>query len=605
MAALRFLLLFLAAWTVAETASAQRVRSTSDPSAALRMSRGPYYAEVPIVLQLQIEGFSKDPAPEITAGQVPENAELQLISLSPNHSSMVRIVNGRRQAWERTSWVANYELILKEPGSASTPTFAITQGSKSAAVGSRRVVASEVPLSDQIGIELILPERPVFPGQRVPIQIIMKLAVGLQDKVSDYTIRSPLAALLGDFSFVDQPLKRGDQALKVSAGEENLTLLRTTEQKQVNGRRELWLSATRTMIPVRPGTYEISPSSLVVEEVTRWGRANIFGDRSPAETRLLLAKDLPRRIVVRELPRVGKPASFGGAVGRGFSLAVEADRTVVRTGDPIELTLTLSGDGNLPSAGLPDLAKAGLSPDLFSLNASRPAGLVEEGKKVFSVTIRADQAGISELPPIEYSWFDPEAEAYRSTTSDPIALSVKQGETVGTSSIVGMPTTPEGTDAEIIPQPTARPRFVLEGADLSIERDPQRLLIREQNRLGGLNRPWLAGAVGLLLIALSLVSRWRDRTSPEVRERRTQLAAASRELSKINATSADELRTVVGTLRTMEREVKLAGGTIPADLDEFIREVENRIYAPAAEGSEGDVLTRARTLARALEEAGR
>ena len=55
----------------------------------------------------------------------------------------------------------------------------------------------------------------------------------------------------------------------------------------------------------------------------------------------------------------------------------------------------------------------------------------------------------------------------------------------------------------------------------------------------------------------------------------------------------------------MEREVKLAGGTIPDDLDEFIREVENRIYAPAAAGTESDVLTRARTLARALEEAGR
>ena len=179
---LRLLLLFLATWSVMDVVSAQRVRSTSDPTVSLRMTRGPYYAEVPITLQLQIEGYDKDPAPEITPGQVPENADLQLISLSPNHSSMVRIVNGRRQAWERTSWVANFELVLKAPGAALTPTFTVTQGSKSNVVKSRRVVASEVPVSDQIGIELVLPERPVYPGQRVPIQIIMKIAGGLQEK---------------------------------------------------------------------------------------------------------------------------------------------------------------------------------------------------------------------------------------------------------------------------------------------------------------------------------------------------------------------------------------------------------------------------------------
>ena len=60
------------------------------------------------------------------------------------------------------------------------------------------------------------------------------------------------------------------------------------------------------------------------------------------------------------------PPSFAGAVGRGFSLEAAADRSVVQLGDPITLTLTIRGDGNLGNVALPALeGEHGFSPERF------------------------------------------------------------------------------------------------------------------------------------------------------------------------------------------------------------------------------------------------
>lgn len=578
------------------------------------MSEGPYYAEVPITLQVRIEGFDVDPSPNFKPGTVPPEAEMRLSSLTPSRQSFMSSRNGRMTRWERVTWVANYEFTVREPGIVQTPDFVVEQGSKKVSVRGRRIQTAAVPTSDRIAIELVLPERPLFPGQRVPIEIRMKLDATLQNAIKDYSIRSPLFELQGDFNFIDTEVPRGQQGLTVTIGGETVTLERTVERKTVGGRSQIWLIGRRTLVPLRPGTFEIGSSSLLLNEVTSWRSG--FGGRVPRTTELIFAKDLPRRLVVKDLPFDGRPKSFAGAVGKGFRLSVEANRTVVRTGDPIELTFTLTGDGNLQSAGLPLLTDAGLPASSFGAQTRRAAGILDENEKVFRVSIRANDASAAEIPPIEYSWYDVEAEAYRTTQTDPIALSVKQGEVVGASSVIGVRPTSDDPEVGEIPPPTGgRPRFVLDGADLSVEKRPERLLVSERDRFGGsLARTVLYLLSGLLIIA-SIGSRLRDRVSPEVRERRAALAHSVREVDKAASglaggeISPDALRSVVGTLRAMARDVKQGGsgaGRTVDGLEEFLNECEDRIYAPNSEGAEpGKVADRAKQFARALEEAGR
>ena len=74
--------------------------------------------------------------------------------------------------------------------------------------------------------------------------------------------------------------------------------------------------------------------------------------KAQAESR---ATGKPITIRVAEVPRVGRPPSFAGAVGAGYSLEVDADRSVVQLGEPIMLSFHLRGDGDLSSASLPAL----------------------------------------------------------------------------------------------------------------------------------------------------------------------------------------------------------------------------------------------------------
>ena len=131
--------------------------------------------------------------------------------------------------------------------------------------------------------------------------------------------------------------------------------------------------------------FDLAAATIHVDEITHFQR-DLFGRRTAARTRKIFARDVPRRLVVKAPPIQGRPESFAGAVGRGFSLEAAADRSVVQLGDPITLTLTVRGDGNLASIGLPRLdADGGLLPGQFRIPEGDVSGQLTADGKVFLV----------------------------------------------------------------------------------------------------------------------------------------------------------------------------------------------------------------------------
>jgi hypothetical protein len=574
------------------------------------MQNGPYYAEVPIEAQVVVEGFEEEPRPEVVPAEAPDGVGLQILAISPQISSSMSIVNGRMTQSRSVTWAISLQLLVDRPGPFSLPPLEVRQGARSLRLEGRDLVAVAVPISDEVAVEISIPERPVYVGQRVRIGVRMSLAERLADALGGYTLRSELFDREEDFDFIDAEPARGEQTLNVLAAGGALRLPAKVERVGGAARPTLAVTAQRTLVPLRAGTFEIAPASVVLEEVTRWQRGVFPSDRRAAETRLHLARDLPRRLVVKELPADGRPESFAGAVGGGFSLSLEADRSVVRVGDPITLTLTLRGDGNLENAGLPPLARAGL-PAAFAVPEGIPPGILADGAKVFRVPVRVRDESVREIPPLAYAWFDPEVEAYRTVETAPIALSVRRGETVGAEAVVGGPAPTSGAEPEgsrVPEEGSARPRFTLVGADLSIETDPARLGRAERDRFGGAAlRLALYVLSGVLLLAAVGV-RARERVPIEVRERRARLARAARavETASRDLSTPESLRAVAAGLRALQREARAAGAVPAEGLEEFLAECEDRIYAPsrAAEGASG-LGERARALAHRLVEAGR
>ncbi len=126
---------------------------------------------------------------------------------------------------------------------------------------------------------------------------------------------------------------------------------------------------------------------------------------------------------VQDLPDSGKPDDFSGAVGT-FSLAVSAQPTTVRTGDPITLKMRVQGTGNF------DRVHAPVFPNNSNWKTYPPSSQAADavngkGKKEFEQAIVPVDPQIKAIPPLRFSYFDPQAKNYVTLNSDPIPITLQ------------------------------------------------------------------------------------------------------------------------------------------------------------------------------------
>ncbi len=132
----------------------------------------------------------------------------------------------------------------------------------------------------------------------------------------------------------------------------------------------------------------------------------------------------PVVVEVEPLPG-GAPAAFRGAVG-AFTMRVEADRTEAEVGEPIRVRVRLRGTGNVATLEGPRWeAPAAFEqyPPAEDETLER-SGAALRGERSFTYTLVPRSGGTFELPAVTWAFFDPEAEAYRTLTSDPIPVEV-------------------------------------------------------------------------------------------------------------------------------------------------------------------------------------
>lgn len=129
----------------------------------------------------------------------------------------------------------------------------------------------------------------------------------------------------------------------------------------------------------------------------------------------------PVRVVVLPHPGEGRPLDFNGLVG-SFSLSAESDLSTVAVGDPLTVTVTLSGEGNIKAATAPVFDSV---PGLrtFSAGSSEEvstAGYKISGKKSFDQVFVPQRPGTYRIPPFTMSFLDPSTRRYRTLQTEPI-----------------------------------------------------------------------------------------------------------------------------------------------------------------------------------------
>jgi hypothetical protein len=581
-----------AVWLMAAAAAAQQ--------AQLGLPPPPFYTGDAIEISVTAVGFEEEPTPTVEL-RPPANARLEFAGVHPNVSTSIVVAGGQIRRTKEVKFVFAYRIFVDRPGTVDLGPVRVTQAGVVATTQPARFSVQPVPTNDRVSVELELPEAPVYVGERVPVTLRFVLRGTLRENLHRYTLRVPFFDLTETFQFLD-PAGVGQTDVKVITAVGELDLKGEVREEQQGGEGVLRVSLQRTAVPLRPGSLEIPPAILDVEEGVNF-RRDLFGGRQATRIRKWRAQDSPRRLLVKQIPVAHTPPSFAGAVGAGFALVVSADRSVVQVGEPITLSLELQGDGNLATASLPPLDSEGLlPPGQFRVPGGELTGVVEGTVKRFTAVVRVLDEAVREIPALEYAWFDPATEQFQTTRSRPIALSVRAAQLIGAAQVESRESPPAADpgDPGAAAAPLAtRAALVLTGADLAIERDPGRLLQVGSAGAGG--RWAVAGlyAVTLLVLAGATLDRRRRNVDPAVLARRKRVRD---QLQRVRAAAEQPAATATAELASALRQLRaeLLEADSP-ELDALLGECDARSYAPAGQRDDSplDAAFHARALALA------
>ena len=417
----------------AATALALAAPATAAATASLSASSDAFYANMPFTLTLKAEGFAEQPAPAPPMLAI-AGCEVTFLGMSPSVSSHIQIINGRRSEWKQVTFNYQWRVVAGAEGRYTVPPLRLVQDGVDATTQGAAFEVAALPATADMIVRMELPERALWVGETFDVAVEWLL----NREVESHEFAVPLFSV--DGAEVQAPGAASAQSMRFAAGAGEVVLPLSRSQVREGGR-----AYTRFRFPARvtlhrPGTVDVEPVR-VLARLQAGNSRDLWGFRRP-RYELFGAEGKPRRLVVRPLPEAGRPANFVNAIGTGFAIDVQASRTVVAVGDPVELTVLLRGDGPLTGVGLPPLDGPGALPAaLFGILEGSPAGELDEatGSKRFVVTVRVKSAEVREVPPLSFAYFDPVAGAYRSVASQPIALSVGAGQLVGAEAVVAAP----------------------------------------------------------------------------------------------------------------------------------------------------------------------
>ena len=557
-------------------------------SLSLSVDSEAIHANMPFTLVLSAKGFEEEPVPEPPDLAI-EGCEVTYLGVSPKVSSRIEIINGRRSDWREVEFVYRWRVRAPTPGRYAVPALRMEQSGVEASSVPVTFEAADVPATADMRVRLKLPERPLWVGETFAVEVEWLLS----RDVGDYQFAIPLFDLDG-VEVAPGPVVSGARAVAFNAGARQVELPMSKTTVQETGSNYTRFSFDARVTLTRAGVVDIPPVTVVAQ--LRSGTARDSWGFRRARYELFRAEGEPRRLTVRPLPVAGRPPTFVNAIGSGYALEVRASRTVVSLGEPVELSIRLRGDGSLTGLSLPPLGEpGGLPATHFTVPDGSIAGEIdaETNSKLFTVTVRVKSAEVREIPPIGFSYFDPSVGEYRTVTSQPVALSVGAGKTVGAADVVAAPAVSASAGGDVRPD-SAGSIATLVGADMSLSASGATL-----------DTPWGTGDSRLLLGALygapvivALVFFWAVRTGGS-RARSRTIRQALRTLERALDTGQPARHAAPAIVVAMRRLAEASG----ADLREtggLLNDLEMHAFNPAAsdEGVPGETASELRRVAR-------
>lgn len=454
----------------------------------------------------------------VTLSVVVANTELEgPPAFAPTKGLDIRLSGGPMRRHEeyngrvtRSDITYTYDVTPRTPGRHTLPAFTITLDGKEHTSKRLQLLAQVAPQTARLFmVEVHCSKETAYVGQ--PVLLTLHLVVkkysegGLEMSAQNMWELWRSGAAASSFGvFAQADLNRP------TASEER----RTDE----NGNSAIYYvyRIDLTVTPTQRGPFDFGMIEIAYHYPVSFQR-DIFGTvRTDRVKRLRETPALPQ-LNILPVPDDGRPPDYNGAVGR-YRITSTARPTQVPVGDPITLSLTIRGNGNLESLSAPRLDRVEALTRDFEIPPESLAGSVIGAEKVFTQTVRAKRADVTQIPAIPFSFFDPDSGQFSTARSTPIPIKVRPAETA-------LPIAPPS------PGNGSTPRLaeLSEGLEAN-EDDPGRVLAIRQVGVGPL--AWfILGGMPLAYLLASLVQARSSRFRNDVaRQRRSGAMRKARKL---------------------------------------------------------------------------
>ena len=414
---------------------------------------------------------------------------------------------------------------------------------------------------------LVLPKHELYVGETVPVEIQVGVRPGMVAQLNG------LPTLKGDAFTLNKLSDKPDQTQQM-IGDTSYTVL-------------TWHSV---LAAVKPGEFPLTVETpLTVQMRTApaqmpEGMEGMFGGSmfndpffrnffgGTTEKQITVAS-APDALKVLELPAVGRPAGFSGAVGV-FTVSSELSAASCTAGDPLTLRLKITGTGNFDRVSSAMLGQVNGWKTYHSTAKFTPADSAGySGEKEFEQAVIPMLPGRQTVPALAFSFFNPDTRRYETKTSAPLSLEV--APTPASSLAATATSTVSATPASEAPRDGLRPDHVETGNSVTTL---QPLYFQ----------PWFVGTQSALILSFAgslIFLRRRESRANDAdgTRRRAASGAITSCLNEMDAASSatDATRFFQSARAALQQQLATRWHVAPASIT--IAEIDARLNGEGAE----------------------
>jgi large-conductance mechanosensitive channel len=345
---------------------------------------------------------------------IPEMPDFKILANFQGRSQNTQVINGKASTKIEVSYT--YTLLAEKEGEYTIPPASIT-------VAGKKYTSNSVLIKVKKGATQ---SAPVAKSNTITAQNLFVRAIPSKTKLyeHDYILLTyKLYSQVEVVSLSNRKIPEYKDFIVTETEESNSTQF---EVEEYNGEQYNTLILYQALLyPQKQGTIKIGKASFepVVRVYSPGQIHSFFGNRYSEVSRTLIAPEIT--LTVDKLPATGKPADFDGLVG-SFSIKSTLSATNAKQNEPLTLTYSISGNGDMKLIELPKLvfdSNLEVYDPKIDITYNQKDNDISSTKTIEYLIIPRKEGAFA-IPKWTLSYFDTQSNIYKTITSPTIQLEV-------------------------------------------------------------------------------------------------------------------------------------------------------------------------------------